>query len=131
MPSPPLLVPSTTHRDDIPKADMPLCKRACFTTPASGFEVRESSTAAAARQHGLDVATMDAIPGCPMSIEVGYGIENVWDDMVGDIEEDRRYHLHIAILVESEARQQSQRIKAMRTIVTRHIQHEHEQDYVT
>ncbi|GJW82516.1 hypothetical protein Tco_0146491 [Tanacetum coccineum] len=29
----PLLLPSTTHRDDLPEADMPLRKRAHFTTP--------------------------------------------------------------------------------------------------
>ncbi|GJR68942.1 hypothetical protein Tco_0015007 [Tanacetum coccineum] len=48
---------------------------------------RESSIAVAARQPGLDVAAMDATIGRPMSREVSYGIENVWDDMVGDIEE--------------------------------------------
>ncbi|GJW08328.1 hypothetical protein Tco_1570751 [Tanacetum coccineum] len=51
--SPPLLLPSTSHRTDIPEAEMLLWKRACFTTPAFGFEVGESSaTAAAARQLG-------------------------------------------------------------------------------
>ncbi|GJZ75623.1 hypothetical protein Tco_0640088 [Tanacetum coccineum] len=65
---------------------MSLWKRACFTTPTGRFEVGESSSAAAARQPGLDVATVDATPGCPMSREVGYGIEDVWDDMVGDME---------------------------------------------
>ncbi|GJQ95637.1 putative reverse transcriptase domain-containing protein [Tanacetum coccineum] len=123
IPSPPLLLPSTSHRDDTLEEDMPLWKRARFTTPASGFEI-------------------------------GYGIEDVWDDMVGDTKErapttvkglsqrvtdlsttlardtheihvrledaqddrglqrarvntlfrDRRYHLHTAVLVESKAR---------------------------
>nr|GEU69557.1 hypothetical protein [Tanacetum cinerariifolium] len=50
--SPPLLLPSTSHRTDIPKAKMPPQKRACFTTLASEFEVKESSAAAAARQLG-------------------------------------------------------------------------------
>ncbi|GKA48983.1 hypothetical protein Tco_0741941, partial [Tanacetum coccineum] len=80
IPSPPLLLPSTSHRDDIPKVDMPLRKRARFTTPAFGFEVEESSAVVAARQPGLDVATVDATYGRPMSREVGYGIEDVWDD---------------------------------------------------
>ncbi|GKC13691.1 hypothetical protein Tco_1010473 [Tanacetum coccineum] len=128
IPSPPLLVPSTTHRDDIPEADMPLWKRARFTTPASGFEVRESSTTTAARQPGLDVATMDAIPGCPMSIEVSYGIEDVWDDMVGDMEEAihaellacqaRALREHVNLL-------QRQRI-SNEDRLTRHIQHDHD-----
>ncbi|GJX39673.1 hypothetical protein Tco_0252976 [Tanacetum coccineum] len=85
--SPPLLLPSTTHEDDIPEVDIPLQKRARFTAPASGFKVRETSATAAARQPGLDIATVDATPRRPMSREVGYGIKDVWYDMVGDMEE--------------------------------------------
>ncbi|GJU38944.1 putative reverse transcriptase domain-containing protein [Tanacetum coccineum] len=71
-------------------------KRFCLTAPTPRFEVGESSAAAAARQPGLDVThatnygfvdTMDATPRRPMSREVGYRIMNVWDDMVGDMEE--------------------------------------------
>ncbi|GJX38401.1 retrovirus-related pol polyprotein from transposon TNT 1-94 [Tanacetum coccineum] len=130
IPSPPLLLPSTSHIDDLPEAEMPLWKRDRFTAPTGRFEVGESSAAAAARQPGLDVATMDVTPGRPMSREVGYGIKDVWDDMVWDKEEraptmealsqrddktlqrgrvntlfkDRRYHLRTAVLVESKAR---------------------------
>ncbi|GKE88339.1 hypothetical protein Tco_1565814 [Tanacetum coccineum] len=43
---------TTTPLTDIPEVDMPPRKRACLTTPALGFEVRESSTAGAARQPG-------------------------------------------------------------------------------
>ncbi|GKD30702.1 hypothetical protein Tco_1241480 [Tanacetum coccineum] len=68
----PLLLPSSTHRDDIPEANMPLQKRACFAAPTSRFEVEESLAATAARQPGLDVVTIDATPGRPMSKEVGY-----------------------------------------------------------
>ncbi|GJZ85635.1 hypothetical protein Tco_0650974 [Tanacetum coccineum] len=50
--SPPLLFPSTSHRTDVPEAEMPPRKRACFTTPAPGFEIGESSTAGAARRPG-------------------------------------------------------------------------------
>ncbi|GJV59395.1 reverse transcriptase domain-containing protein, partial [Tanacetum coccineum] len=67
--SPPLLLPSTSYRTDILEAEMPPRKRACFTTLASGYEVGESSTAGAARQHSLDIAVMDATVGCPMSRE--------------------------------------------------------------
>ncbi|GJZ00426.1 putative reverse transcriptase domain-containing protein [Tanacetum coccineum] len=38
LPSPPLLLPSTTHRTDIPKAEMLPRKRACFTVPTCRFE---------------------------------------------------------------------------------------------
>nr|GEW90562.1 hypothetical protein [Tanacetum cinerariifolium] len=58
IPSPPLLLPSTSYRDDFLEADMPLWKRAGFTNLTGRFEVRESSAAAAARQHGLDVTTV-------------------------------------------------------------------------
>ncbi|GKE50807.1 hypothetical protein Tco_1485963, partial [Tanacetum coccineum] len=50
--SPPLLLPSTSHRTDVPEAVMPPQKRACFTTPAPGFEIGESSAAGAARRPG-------------------------------------------------------------------------------
>nr|GEY82160.1 hypothetical protein [Tanacetum cinerariifolium] len=46
----PLLLPSTSGSESIPEADMPLQKRARFTTPTGGYEVGESSVAATARQ---------------------------------------------------------------------------------
>ncbi|GKC37629.1 hypothetical protein Tco_1050013 [Tanacetum coccineum] len=52
IPSPPLLLPSLDRRGIIPEADMPPRKRACFTTPSRRFKIRESSTAAAAREPG-------------------------------------------------------------------------------
>nr|GEV40506.1 hypothetical protein [Tanacetum cinerariifolium] len=56
IPLPPLLLPSTTHRDDLTEADMPLQKRAHFTAPTSRFKVGESSSAAATRQAGHTLA---------------------------------------------------------------------------
>ncbi|GJR46509.1 hypothetical protein Tco_1490902 [Tanacetum coccineum] len=56
IPSPTLLLPSTTHRDDLLEADMLLQKRAHFTAPTGRFEVGESSSAAAARQAGHTLA---------------------------------------------------------------------------
>nr|GEY45712.1 hypothetical protein [Tanacetum cinerariifolium] len=46
------LLPSTSRKIDIPEADMPPRKRVCLTTPAPGFEIKESSTTGAARQPG-------------------------------------------------------------------------------
>nr|GEY86031.1 hypothetical protein [Tanacetum cinerariifolium] len=43
----PLSLPSTSGSESIPEADIPLWKRARFTTPTSGYEVGESSVAAA------------------------------------------------------------------------------------
>nr|GEX59107.1 hypothetical protein [Tanacetum cinerariifolium] len=46
------LIPSTSRRTDIPKADVPPRNRACLTTPAPGFKVEESSTPGVARRPG-------------------------------------------------------------------------------
>nr|GFC05804.1 hypothetical protein [Tanacetum cinerariifolium] len=86
IPSPPLLLPSTSYRDDLPEVDMSLRKRDRFTAPTDRFEGGESSAATAARQPGLDVAPMDATHRRSMYREVGYGIKDVWDDMVREIE---------------------------------------------
>ncbi|GJW14632.1 putative reverse transcriptase domain-containing protein [Tanacetum coccineum] len=47
--SPPLLLPSTFHRTDIPEVEMSPWKRACLTTPTPGLEIEESLAAGAAR----------------------------------------------------------------------------------
>nr|GEY05890.1 hypothetical protein [Tanacetum cinerariifolium] len=46
------LLPFTSCRTGIPEDDMPPRKRACLTTPAPGFKIKESSAASAARQPG-------------------------------------------------------------------------------
>nr|GEW39482.1 hypothetical protein [Tanacetum cinerariifolium] len=46
----PLSLPSTSGSERIPEADIPLRKRARFTTPTGGYEIGESSVVAAARQ---------------------------------------------------------------------------------
>ncbi|GJZ46894.1 hypothetical protein Tco_0600726 [Tanacetum coccineum] len=56
IPSPPLLLPSTTHTDDHLEAEMPLQKRDRFTAPTGRFEVGESLSAAAAWQAGHTLA---------------------------------------------------------------------------
>nr|GEX12954.1 hypothetical protein [Tanacetum cinerariifolium] len=43
----PSSIPSTSGSESIPEADIPLQKRACFTTPTSRYEIGESSVAAA------------------------------------------------------------------------------------
>ncbi|GJR79060.1 hypothetical protein Tco_0149845, partial [Tanacetum coccineum] len=50
--SSPSLLPSTSYRTDVPEAEMPPRKRACFTTPAYGFEIGESSATGAVRRPG-------------------------------------------------------------------------------
>ncbi|GJS75709.1 hypothetical protein Tco_0725590, partial [Tanacetum coccineum] len=56
IPSPPLLLPYTSHREDVPEADVPPWKRLCLTAPTSRFEIWESLAAVAARQPGSSVA---------------------------------------------------------------------------
>nr|GEZ09686.1 hypothetical protein [Tanacetum cinerariifolium] len=46
----PLLLPSTSGSESVPEADIPLRKRARFTTPTGAYEVGESFVTAAARQ---------------------------------------------------------------------------------
>ncbi|GJZ62543.1 hypothetical protein Tco_0618680 [Tanacetum coccineum] len=72
--SPPLLLPSTSHKSDIPEAKMPPQKRAFFTTPASRFEVKESSAAAAARQPR---PTLEADLRRDRVRDIGYGIIDI------------------------------------------------------
>ncbi|GKB57983.1 hypothetical protein Tco_0914169 [Tanacetum coccineum] len=110
IPSPPLLIPSTTHRDDLPKVDMSLWKRACFTAPTGRFEIGESSSAAAARQsrhalaHRVDygfVDTLDAsirAAGSRAMTELG-----VVNNKVSILRRERRYYRSMASSYEHEA----------------------------
>nr|GEX78982.1 hypothetical protein [Tanacetum cinerariifolium] len=54
----PLPLPSTSGSESILEADIPLWKRARFTTPTGGYEVGKSSVVATARQirHALTIA---------------------------------------------------------------------------
>ncbi|GKF64815.1 hypothetical protein Tco_0188263 [Tanacetum coccineum] len=61
------------HETEMPEMCLPLRKRPCHTTPGPGYEVGESSAAGTAR--------------CRMSRELGYGIRDTWDDLVGAIQE--------------------------------------------
>ncbi|GJR81520.1 hypothetical protein Tco_0152305 [Tanacetum coccineum] len=70
-PSLPLLLPATDSREDILEADLP---------PQKSLDVTRAT------DYGF-VDTVDATPGCYMSREVGYGITNVWDNKVRDMEE--------------------------------------------
>ncbi|GKC23630.1 hypothetical protein Tco_1025780 [Tanacetum coccineum] len=82
--SPPLLLASTSHSIDIPKAEMPPRKRALFTNPASRFEVGESSAASAARHPG---PTLEADLRQDKVRDMGYGITDTWDEIVEAMQE--------------------------------------------
>ncbi|GJR60925.1 hypothetical protein Tco_1503087 [Tanacetum coccineum] len=88
--SPSLLLPSADHGADRPKVCLPPWKRLCFDF-GPRYEVREGSSAAAARPTGgfrADygfVATMDREIRCDLERDVGYGITNTWDEMLVDM----------------------------------------------
>ncbi|GKF39456.1 hypothetical protein Tco_0119517, partial [Tanacetum coccineum] len=84
---PPLLLPSASHREDRPEVNLPPRKRLGIAL-GLGYEVGESSAAAAARPAGglrVDygfVATMDRLIRRDPERYVGYGITDSWDEMV-------------------------------------------------
>nr|GEU31218.1 putative reverse transcriptase domain-containing protein [Tanacetum cinerariifolium] len=126
------------EREEILEADLPLWKRLC-TAHTSTYELGESSAAAAARLREpvrddlyrfVDTVELGEGP-TPAVMEVGYGITDTCDDLVGAIQEtapttvegdnqrddqalqrarvnrlfrDRRFHAYIARLMEGEAR---------------------------
>ncbi|GJU23345.1 hypothetical protein Tco_1156687 [Tanacetum coccineum] len=67
-------LPSQIHETEIPEMWLPLRKRLCRTTPGPGCEVGESSQLG----HTMELR---------MSRELGYGIRDTWDDLVGAIQE--------------------------------------------
>nr|GEX11109.1 hypothetical protein [Tanacetum cinerariifolium] len=82
------------EREEIPTADMPLRKRLC-TAHTGTYELGESSAAAAARlkEPVRDdlyrfVDTVQRGEGSTLAaMEMGYGIIDTWDDVVGAIQE--------------------------------------------
>nr|GEW57286.1 hypothetical protein [Tanacetum cinerariifolium] len=85
--SPPLLLPSTSHRTDVSEVTLPSRKRLCISL-GMRFEVDESSSAPTARPtggfragYGFVAILDDEIRRDPKR-EVGYGITNTWDEML-------------------------------------------------
>ncbi|GKE34122.1 hypothetical protein Tco_1453444 [Tanacetum coccineum] len=83
--------PSVDHREDIPKAELPPCKRLCLTTPTSRYEVGGSTAAPIPTGgHIVDygfIGTLEAETRRQRTEEVGYGIRDVWVDLKEDVEE--------------------------------------------
>nr|GEY57405.1 hypothetical protein [Tanacetum cinerariifolium] len=73
----PLSLPSTFGSKSIPEADIPLRKRARFTTPTGGYEIGESSVAAAARQIRPALTIADS--------------RRAEDRLIGRLRRERRY----------------------------------------
>nr|GEZ73813.1 putative reverse transcriptase domain-containing protein [Tanacetum cinerariifolium] len=116
----PFLLPSTSGSDIIPEADIPLQKRARFTTPTGGYEVGESSVPATDRQIRPALTVADS--------------RRAEDRLIGRLRRERRYFCTLSTIYtkEIEALQKDVSTLQRRQIddedrLTRHIQHEHAQ----
>ncbi|GJS96969.1 hypothetical protein Tco_0803937 [Tanacetum coccineum] len=127
-----LFIPPVDHREDIPEAKLPPCKRLCLTTLASRYEVGESSTAVPRPTGGRRVdygfvGPLDAEARRQRAEAVGYGIKDTWVDPRETAEEvapvtlegvntrtqihqtvealvdDRQYHYETARILDQEA----------------------------
>nr|GFC63304.1 hypothetical protein [Tanacetum cinerariifolium] len=78
----PLSIPSTSGSESIPEADIPLQKRARFTTPTSRYEIGESSVAAATRQIRPTLTIADK--------------RRADDKLIGRLRRERRYFRTLA-----------------------------------
>ncbi|GKE68241.1 hypothetical protein Tco_1526313, partial [Tanacetum coccineum] len=92
-------------KTDIPEAEMPPLKRACFATLAPGFEIGESSAAGAARQPwpASEADTWDEIVEAMLEV-APTTLEGV-DQRVIELDitvKDRPYHRHIALALDRE-----------------------------
>nr|GEY54656.1 reverse transcriptase domain-containing protein [Tanacetum cinerariifolium] len=93
----PLLLPSTSGSESIPEADMPLQKRTRFTTPTSGYEVGESSVAAAAKQIRPTLTVDD--------------IRRADDRLIGRLRRERRYFRTLSTTYARETLRQMMTVK--------------------
>nr|GEW76306.1 hypothetical protein [Tanacetum cinerariifolium] len=120
----PLLLPSTSGSESILEADMPLQKRARFTTPTGGYEVDESSIAAAARQIRPALTIADS--------------RRAEDRLIGRLRRERRYFCTLSTTYAKEIEALQRDVSTLQgqqiddeDRLTRHIQHEHTQRDVT
>ncbi|GKF91707.1 hypothetical protein Tco_0275408, partial [Tanacetum coccineum] len=73
------------HKEDIPEAELPPCKRLCLTTPASRYEVGKSLTTVPRPTggHRVDygfIGTIEAEARRQRAETIGYGIIDTWVD---------------------------------------------------
>ncbi|GJZ22510.1 hypothetical protein Tco_0559549 [Tanacetum coccineum] len=94
--SPPLSLPFTSHRTDVPEAKMPPRKRACFTTPAPGCEIGESSAAK------LDTTFRQRTEEFQVRFKEAYDDQAYLRARVNTLFKDRPYHRHTALALEIE-----------------------------
>ncbi|GJZ20366.1 hypothetical protein Tco_0556956 [Tanacetum coccineum] len=126
VPSSPLLVPSANRRSDIPKTDMPFRKRLCLTAPAYRFKVRESSTAAAARQTGhtlarrVDYGFIDTVDASIRAFEgrAMTAVEEV-NERVIDLATTQRQDAHELYVRDKDAQDDRALLRAQISLLTR------------
>nr|GFA12658.1 hypothetical protein [Tanacetum cinerariifolium] len=117
----PLSIPFTSGSESIPEADIPLWKRARFTTPTSRYEIGESSVvAAAARQIRPTLTIADK--------------HRADDKLIGRMRRERRYFRTLATTYAQEIEALHRDVSTLQRQhiddedrLTRHIQHEHAQ----
>nr|GFA47600.1 hypothetical protein [Tanacetum cinerariifolium] len=114
----PLLLPTTSCREGILEANMPLQKRARFTTPTGGYEVGESSVvAAAARQIS------------PALTEIAHSRD--YCTQIMDYYQSREVHTNTLVTQIEALQRDVSTLQGQQTDdvdrLTRHIQHEHAQ----
>ncbi|GKE38425.1 hypothetical protein Tco_1461830 [Tanacetum coccineum] len=98
--SPPFLLPSASRREDRPEVTLPPQKRLGIAR-GPRYEVRESSSAAAARPAGglrVDygfIATIDREIRHDSEREVGYGITDSWDEIVETLQDTNEIYTRL------------------------------------
>ncbi|GJV24306.1 hypothetical protein Tco_1377001 [Tanacetum coccineum] len=115
-------LPSPIHETEIPEICLPLRKRRVVTNLSPGIRGSGmSSTVGAVTRLGtyhsfradlysLLITLKRSAPRSRMSRELGYGITDTWDDLVGAIQEiapttlEGAFHRRTALLMEEEAR---------------------------
>nr|GFB17437.1 reverse transcriptase domain-containing protein [Tanacetum cinerariifolium] len=113
--------PSTSGSESIPEADIPLRKRARFTTPTGGYKIGESFVvAAAARQIRPTLTIADK--------------HRADDKLIGRLRRERRYFRTLATTYAQEIEALQRDVSTLQRQhidnedrLTRHIQHEHAQ----
>nr|GEV49317.1 hypothetical protein [Tanacetum cinerariifolium] len=122
-PSSPLLLPATSHRKDVPEADVPPQNRICLTAPTLRFEVGESSTATARHPrldatHATDYGFVDTVDVTLRHLattlaqdtrEIYVRVKDAYDDrdflraQINMIRKDQRYFNAMAFAFKREA----------------------------
>ncbi|GJV21531.1 hypothetical protein Tco_1370551 [Tanacetum coccineum] len=102
IPSPPLMLPSTDHKDDIPEADFLPRKRLCLTTPTGRItdiwdDMVEDIEERAPTMKDLSQRVTD------LGTTLARDTHEIYVRLE-DAQDDRALHRHTAILLDSEAR---------------------------